>query len=172
MKTTYEQAIALQAAWVSAGHAPDICCCCGARVPDGVQGCYKLFSEVAVAGPALGAPPAAGIYRLNAHTLQHPEIHGKTNNAAHLVWLCWVFEFGGDTNAPSGPPWWRRARRGEVVELAAPTARGALTVADVARATDPAEYLALTEAWARTVYAAWHAHHGWAKRAVERQWSP
>ena len=114
----------------------------------------------------------AGIYRLNAHTLQHPEIHGKTNNAAHLVWLCWVFEFGGDTNAPSGPPWWRRARRGEVVELAAPTARGALTVADVARATDPAEYLALTEAWARTVYAAWHAHHGWAKRAVERQWSP
>ncbi len=36
MKTSYQQAIALQEQWTQAGHPADICRCCGAQVPDPV----------------------------------------------------------------------------------------------------------------------------------------
>jgi len=172
MKTSYQQAIALQQEWVRAGYDADICRCCGAHVPNGVQGCFELYSELAVRPTAQAAPLAASTYRVNAHALQHPEIHGKTNNAAHLLWLCWLFEFGGDASLPGGPPWWRRGARGEVPVLSAPEIRGAITVVDVAQATSPDEHLRLSEQWARSVYNAWRMHHDWARREVQRRWAP
>jgi hypothetical protein len=172
MKTSYQQAVALQEAWAQAGHPPDICHCCGAHVLNGVQGCFELYTELSVSAVAQAAPLAASTYRVNAHALQHPEIHGKTNNAAHLLWLCWLFEFDGDASVPGGPPWWRRAGRGDVPMLVAPEVRGGLTVVDVAQATSPEEHLRLAERWARAVYGAWQAHHGWARREVQRQWAP
>ncbi|HEY3227933.1 MAG TPA: DUF5946 family protein [Roseiflexaceae bacterium] len=173
MKTSYEQAVTLQEQWTQAGHPPDICRCCGAHVPNGVQGCFELYTQLSVQPVAQAAPPAASTYRVNAHALQHPEIHGKTNNAAHLLWLCWLFEYDGDADLPGGPPWWQRnPKRSEVPTLVAPDFRGALTVVDVARAPSPNEHLMLAEQWARAVYHAWQAHHDWARREIQRRWAP
>ncbi|MFO1372958.1 MAG: DUF5946 family protein [Candidatus Competibacteraceae bacterium] len=83
MKTSYQQAIALQQEWVRAGHDADICRCYGAHVPNGVQGCFELYTELAMRPTAQAAPLAASTYRVNAHALQHPEIHGKTTDAVH-----------------------------------------------------------------------------------------
>ena len=51
---------------------------------------------------AQAAPLAASTYRVNAHGLPHAEIHGKTNNATHPLWLYCLFEFGGDASLPGG----------------------------------------------------------------------
>jgi hypothetical protein len=172
MKTSYEQTVILQEEWTQAGHPPDTCRCCGAQILNGVQGCFELYTQLSVQPIIQAAPLNASTYRVNAHALQHPEIHGKTNNAAHLLWLCWLFEYGGDAALAGGPPWWRRAARSEVPALAAPAFRGALTVVDVASATTPADHLRLAEQWARAVYDAWQAHHDWARREIQRQWAP
>ena len=128
MTTRYRQTIALQQQGVRPGHDAHICRCGGAHVPNGVQGCFELYTELAVRPVAQAASLAASTYRVNAHALQHPEIHGKTNNATHPLWLYGLFEFGGDASLPGGPPWRRRDARSEVPVRSAPEERGAITV--------------------------------------------
>jgi hypothetical protein len=167
MKESYEKAIALYETAARA-HAPtDRCQCCGALVAEGVKGCWELYSQLL--GRAYGDQRYGGatFYGVDAHALQHPELHGKKNNAAHLLRLCWVFE--RDAHATSGavPAWWQRyLARSDVPLLAPPRGRGSITVADVAGAASPEEYAALMRRWAEDVYAAWAAHHGWARREL------
>ncbi len=64
------------------------CQCCGAQTSRGIHECLELFS--------LGfnyidySKPENYIYRflsVDAHTLQHPEVHGRWNNHFHLTRL-------------------------------------------------------------------------------------
>ena len=86
-------AIQLYEEAVRAGAPKDVCSCCGASIAEGVKGCFELFSEVGIRGqnqPGYGN----SFYGVDPHALQHPEIHGKKNNAAHLLRLHWIFEHG------------------------------------------------------------------------------
>jgi hypothetical protein len=86
MKETYLVAIKLYKDAVRAGAPTDTCSCCGAPIREGVKGCFALFSEVNIRGYSQ-AGYGNSFYGVDAHALQHPEIHGKKNNAAHLLRL-------------------------------------------------------------------------------------
>ncbi len=169
MKETYQIAITLYEAAVDAGAPRNICHCCGGQVNEGVKGCFELFSELCARGYTDPHYGAATFYGVDAHALQHPEIHGKKNNAAHLLRLHWIFERGAYMHSGVVPAWWQQYLQcGDVPLLTPPTQRGTITVVEVARAQTPQAYATLMQQWARTVYDAWHTHHAWARRELAR----
>jgi hypothetical protein len=169
MKETYLIAIKLYEAAINAGSPLDHCQYCGARINDGVKGCFELFSELCARGYTNAQFGVATFYGVDAHALQHPELHGKKNNAAHLLRLHWIFERSMYTHAGVVPKWWQQyLQRRDVPLLAPPTPRGTLTVVDVASATTTQEYANRMQDWARSVYDAWHVHHAWARRELAR----
>ena len=169
MKDSYLIAIQLYEAAVQAGAPPDVCQCCGARVAQGLKGCFELFATLGVRGyedPAWNAP---FFYGVDAHALQHPEVHGKKNNAAHLLRLHWIFAHDMHAQAGTVPRWWQHyLAHAAIPLLEPPAARGAVTGVDVAAAATPEEYAALLRAWAESVYLAWGSHHDWARRELAR----
>jgi hypothetical protein len=169
MKETYQIAIELYEGAVHAGAPSDICHLCSARVNEGVKGCFELFSELCALGYTNSQYGAVTFYGVDAHALQHPEIHGKKNNAAHLLRLHWIFARGAYTQSGVVPTWWQQyLQRRDVPRLAPPTRRGTITVTEVAGAQSPQAYADLMQQWAHNVYDAWHMHHEWARRALAR----
>lgn len=169
MKETYQVAIKLYEEALKGGAPTDSCSLCNAPVDQGVKGCFELFSELCARGYTDTRYGAATFYGVDAHALQHPEIHGKKNNAAHLLRLHWIFERGAYAHSGSIPKWWQHyLQRRDVPLLAPPTSRGQLTVVDVASATTVQEYTDRMEEWARSVYSAWYAYHAWARRELAR----
>ncbi len=167
MKDTYLVAIQLYQEAIRAGASPDYCQCCGAAVAEGVQGCWQLYAGLSER--SYGDPTYAGatFYGVDAHALQHPEIHGKKNNAAHLLRLHWIFTRNAHAYANTVPRWWQAYLNGSVVPiLDPPSARGDITVVQVAAAESAAAYAAALQAWAKSVYAAWAIHHGWAEETL------
>lgn len=169
MKDSYQIAIQLYQAAIEAGLPADVCHCCGARVEAGLQGCFELFSEVCVLGYSDPRYSGATFYGVDAHALQHPEIHGKKNNAAHLLRLSWIFEYKEYGRSGTVPKWWQEyTQRSDLPYLEPPQARGELTVVDVAGAKTPQAHAELMQQWALSVYQAWHTHHAWAQRELSR----
>jgi hypothetical protein len=169
MKDSYLIAIQLYEDAVKAGAPPDLCQCCGAPVAEGLKGCFELFAALGARGYNDPAWTAPFFYGVDAHALQHPEVHGKKNNAAHLLRLHWIFAHDAHAQAGTVPRWWQRyLAHYAVPRLEPPAARGALTVVDVAAAAFPEEYTVLLRAWAESVYQAWSAHHDWARRELAR----
>ena len=121
VKKSYQIATRLYKQAVQAGNPPDTCHLCQAPVNEGVRGCFELFSSLLILphnDPAYGG---ANFYGVDAHALQHPEIHGKKNNAAHLLRLCWVFEHGKESSGNTLPKWWQHhLKRAEVPDLIEP----------------------------------------------------
>ncbi|NJN98112.1 MAG: hypothetical protein HC875_30525 [Anaerolineales bacterium] len=172
MKDSYLIATQLYQESVAAGLPADVCHCCGASVKAGVKGCFELFAEVCALGYSDPRYSAATFYGVDAHALQHPEIHGKKNNAAHLLRLCWIFETGQFEHSGVSPHWWQTyLQRGDIPLLTPPAERGHLTVVDVSAALTPAEHAQLMQQWALSVYQAWHSHHDWAKRELKKIFS-
>lgn len=169
MKDSYLLAIQLYEEALKAGAPPDVCQCCGARVAEGLKGCFELFAELGLRrynDPA-GDPPF--FYGVDAHALQHPEVHGKKNNAADLLRLHWIFAHDAHAHAGTVPRWWQHyLAHYDVPRLEPPVARGDVTVVDVAAAATPDEYTVLLRAWAEAVYQAWSLHHDWARRELAR----
>ena len=171
MKKTNLVAIELYEQAVAAGAPPDVCQLCGAHVRDGLKGCWELISELFIRAYPDGLIGGMGFLGGDAHALQHPEIHGKKNNAAHLLHLCWIFEYGQEAQAGIVPRWWQQYLQGNnnaIPRLDPPQDRGRVTVADVAAAPSAHEAAVLMETWGRAVYAAWHPHHAWARRELVR----
>lgn len=165
MKETYLVASKLYEDHSRAGVPKGICGCCGASVQEGVKGCFALSSEVNIRGynqPGYGN----SFYGVDAHALQHPEIHGKKNNAAHLMRLHWIFEQGGERDASTVPKWRQTwLDQGDIPLLEPPTLRGNLTVVDVVTATSAQEHNDMMKQWAFSVYEAWNVHHEWVRQA-------
>ena len=144
------------------------CTGCGARVPGGTQGCWKLLHQVLAleySDPAFGA---VNLLAVDAHALQHPEDHGVKNNAFHLIRLCWLLEHGGDPAIGQGPRWLQAQFDGtpELPILEPPVDRGQVTIADVHGAASADEHAARVYRWARSVWQAWSAHHEWAQGSI------
>ena len=141
MKDSYLLAIQLAKVNQEPEAPLDVCQCCGA-VGRGPKMLRRLFAELGLRGyddPIWNAP---FFYGVDAHALQHPEVHGKKNNAAHLLRLHWIFAHDAHAQAGTVPRWWQHYLAQYDVPLLPPTARGAITMVDVAAATSPEEYAA------------------------------
>src|SRR5947199_7156044 len=109
--------------------------CRDALVAQSCKGCceaYAVLSERAYGDPVIYA---AHFYGVDAHALQHPEIHGRKNNAAHLLRLHWLFAHHAEAHVGTVPRWWQHyLDTGDVPILDSPTDRGSITVIDVLNA--------------------------------------
>jgi len=140
------------------------CTRCGATVPGGTEGCWKLFQEVLAleySDPAYGP---VHLLTVDAHALQHPEDHGPRSNAFHLLRLCMLLEYGGDPRIGHNPKWFQAQIDGnrKAPYLEPPAGRGKVTIAHVHGAASPEEHAERVYGWARSVWEAWSDHHDWA----------
>jgi hypothetical protein len=89
--------------------------------------------------------------------VQHPEQYCASfkSLAAHLGHLCWSLEYGGSRAVPSEPIRRWVESHPQLMRPPLPSARGAMTIGDVARASSAEEHHQAVEEWAR---AAWEAY--------------
>jgi hypothetical protein len=171
MKTSYQLAMQQHDQAVAAGCARDVCHCCSARVREGLKGCFELFLERCTLGYAPPEYRQAMFYGVDAHALQHPEIHGRKSIAGHLLRLHWIFEHGEHARVGRVPQWWQQYLECEEIQyLEPPKLRGAVTVTDevLVAAETAREHAAAMQYWAWSVYQAWHEHHEWAAETLAR----
>lgn len=144
------------------------CQLCGAPIPGGIHACVALFNM----GFEQLDYSQRGNYRyrflsVDAHTLQHPEIHGRWNNHFHLTRLHLVFYYGVTWDYSISPllssflNTYKASRTEEYLMPPPIGARGALNTAIfIDQSRDASACRALVEAWAQGVYQAWETHHG------------
>lgn len=104
------------------------------------------------------------VHRLtvDAYAAQHPGSPSPQTIQSihlHLVSLCLVLEEG--VCAAEATRVLARGTRlkSELRWLEPPPTRGAVTVAEVARATSAASHASAVRGWAESVWTAWHEHH-------------
>ena len=150
------------------------CQFCGAAVTGGVEACLQLASAGEPGDHAASWQSGTLFLAVDAHALQHAEIHGPWNNAIHLLRqhlmlereIAWQYEKTPLLSAFLKD--YRQRPTAKIPTSPPPGQRGALTTADVTRATTPDEHRALVHQWAEAVYAAFAPDHPWAReRAAE-----
>lgn len=147
------------------------CQFCGAAVACGVEQCLDLFASLSALLRAERAYAEVHLFSVDAHALQHPEIHGTLNNHVHLLSLCLMLERQASsamgTRKPAVEKFLALGRQWPSLDPPPAGRRGSLTVADVVAA--PAEQRpALARLWAGQVWEAWAAHQPWARRTLDR----
>lgn len=135
------------------------CPACGAPL-GGRAGCQAAFDALSAA--SWTSPARGSVHHLlvDAYCMQHPEDYCRSakSYAAHLAGLCCGVESGGDSRLYWTIARWLDGAR-ELTKPAVPSARGMVTVADAAGATNDAAYAAHVRVWARAVWAAYSPQH-------------
>lgn len=143
------------------------CQFCGAETSRGVHECVEIFT--------LGfhqidySKKENHIYRflgVDAHTLQHPEIHGRWNNHFHLLRLHLIFNYELKWNYQLSPKLsdhlnqYKAKHQDEFLNPPEITKRGRITTLDILKNTsNEIECKEMIEKWAKEVYQAWNKYH-------------
>ena len=155
------------------------CIGCGALVPtiegpthrymESSPGCWQVYGEVLsreYADPSFGA-----LHRLtvDSYAVQHPgrpSVQTIQSVCLHLVSLHLVLERGLAASYATRVMGTLTRAKERFVWLSPPASLGAVTVADVAGATEPSQHEERVRAWAESAWSAWAKHHeavrGWA----------
>lgn len=143
------------------------CQFCGAATKRGVHECVEIFS--------LGfqqidySKVENHIYRflsVDAHTLQHPEIHGRWNNHFHLTRLHLILRDQVKWSYNLSPKLsdhlnkYKAQNKDEVLDPPAVLQRGSITTTDVAEhSTNEDDCKKMIRAWGSEVHKTWSKHH-------------
>lgn len=143
------------------------CQFCGANTKRGVHECLEIFN--------LGFQKIDfsnlenHIYRfliVDAHTLQHPEIHGRWNNHFHLSRLHLIFKYDFKWTYQDSPKLsdclnkYKANKPHEYLIPAEVLKRGSITSSDViAIASKEKDCKVLIKQWALEVYENWNKYH-------------
>ncbi|MEQ8627163.1 MAG: DUF5946 family protein [Ekhidna sp.] len=143
------------------------CQFCGAATTRGVHECVEIFS--------LGFQQIDysrienHLYRflsVDAHTLQHPEIHGRWNNHFHLTRLYLIFNHKVKWRYELSPRLsdhlnkYKAHHKDELLNPPKILSRGDLTSTDVlSSSTNEEKCRDMIMKWAKEVYHAWSEHH-------------
>ncbi len=119
--------------------------------------------------PGLAPSYASTRQSIDVYCLQHPERYcvSAKSLAAHLTGLAWAIEHEGTESGLRMLQRWLNART-DLVKPPIPSARGRLTVADIAGVTDRAAYAAALERWSRSTWEAYAALHATAREWIDR----
>ncbi len=102
---------------------------------------------------------------VDAHALQHPEIHGRWSNHFHLTRLNLIFEKEVIWDYKKSPQLsnylnnYKLNRPNELLNIPKPLERGSITAKDLKEAKTANECEALIRKWAEEVYNAWSVNH-------------
>lgn len=102
---------------------------------------------------------------VDAHALQHPEIHGRWSNHFHLTRLHLIFDKGIKWDYKKSPLLsdclneYKSGRPNEFLVPPNPMERGNMTAKDVVKAITANECVELVRNWAKEVYDAWSLNH-------------
>jgi hypothetical protein len=126
--------------------------------------CWAMYGEVLAreyAGPGL----FQAVHRLTVDTyaVQHPgqeSARSIQSVAVHLMSLCTLFEEDADAECALGMIREGVKAKGRYTWLVPPPNLGALTVADVWKATESSGREKSVREWASSVWAAWAPYHG------------
>tara|TARA_R110002072_G_scaffold74671_5_gene176666 strand:- start:395 stop:931 length:537 start_codon:yes stop_codon:yes gene_type:complete len=143
------------------------CQFCNAQTERGIHECLEIFN--------LGfqqidfSNPKNHIYRffiVDAHTLQHPEIHGRWNNHFHLSRLHLILEYNFNWSYQHSPQLsnylkkYKLQNKNEVLSPPPLLKRGEInSLMVLEKAIDEAKTKEYVIAWAKAVYLAWKDHH-------------
>jgi hypothetical protein len=145
-----------------------VCQFCGSHVTGGVYECFDIFYKI-VGEAAIPVDTRADVQLIivDAHALQHSEVHGIRNNNYHLLRLLGIYEYhmssriGADYTflSPVLDP------RVSVMRLESPLVgnRGYMTISDIVE-TKNNETI---KKWGQEVLNAWSEYEDWA----EKEWS-
>ena len=143
------------------------CQFCGANTQRGIHECLEIFN---LGFQLINFSNAENhIYRffiVDAHTLQHSEIHGRWNNHFHLSRLHLIFKYHIQWTyklSPKLSDYLNKYKVNKQDEYLIPPpvlARGELTTTDIlGKSTNEAECKTLIQKWAKEVYEKWNKYH-------------
>lgn len=143
------------------------CQFCGARTERGVHECVEIFN--------LGfqhidySNPYNHVYRfisVDAHTLQHPELHGPWNNHFHLTRQRLMFHYEVQWNYKLSPllsdhlNGYKLGNKEEVLTPPRVLQRGNMTTTDILKnSSNETSCQELIRNWGIEVYETWHHCH-------------
>ncbi len=110
---------------------------------------------------------------VDAHALQHPEIHGRWSNHFHLTRLYLLLEKNQKWDYKLSPLLsdylneYKSNKANEFLAIPLPLERGSVTSIDMNKATTTEECIELVKNWANEVYSAWSANHALASPIAE-----
>jgi Family of unknown function (DUF5946) len=102
---------------------------------------------------------------VDAHALQHPEIHGRWSNHFHLTRLNLVLEKKVVWDYKKSPLLsdylnvYKSSRPNEILVSPLPLERGKMTATDFIKVTTAEEGVESIQKWAEEVYQAWQLNH-------------
>ena len=143
------------------------CQFCGADTKRGIHECLEIFN-LSFQGIEYARPehPIFRFLVVDAHALQHPEIHGRWSNHFHLTRLHLIFKFDVKWTYNASPALSDHLSRYKVHKQdehwLPPKAldRGSITSTDVLKnATFGDGNKELVIDWAKEVYSKWDTHH-------------
>ena len=144
------------------------CQFCGADVSNGVKECVDIFNNKLE--PSIDFyNPKNLIYKflsVDAHTLQHPEIHGRWNNHLHLTRLHLILKhqinwtYKSSTILSKCLDKYKQAHLDEYLIPPKPSERGTLTITDIIKhSKNEKKFKEMIKKWAMEVYKSWNKHH-------------
>lgn len=147
------------------------CQFCGAKTKRGIHECLEIFN-LGFQGIDFSSPEHH-IFRfliVDAHTLQHPEIHGRWNNHFHLTRLHLIFRYQVNWTYQLSPKLSDHLNRYKMKHpneyLTPPPAlyRGTITTTDV---QDSKDVKKIVMQWAQEVYSVYQDHHNIVDRIAQ-----
>ena len=143
------------------------CQFCGANVERGIHECLEIFN---IGFQKIDFSDSKNhIYRfliVDAHTLQHPEIHGRWNNHFHLSRLHLIFKYNVNWTYQLSPKLsdhlnrYKAKNQNERLTPPEVLKRGKITTTDVReKANNEADCKNMIIQWAQEVYEVWHEYH-------------
>lgn len=147
------------------------CQFCGSRVTGGVYQCFDVFHQiVGEASNPNDVRAAVQLIIVDAHALQHFEVHGVRNNNFHLLRLLGIYEHEMSSRIGTDYSFLSPILdlNISVPHLESPIAgnRGTLTITDVYEAIDNSHSVEAVKNWGQDVFKAWGAYKDWA----EEEW--
>ncbi len=143
------------------------CQFCGAKTKRGIHECIEIFNVgFQDVDFAKSENHIYRFYIVDAHTLQHSEIHGRWSNHFHLSRLHLIFKYKVRWTYKLSPLLsehlnkYKLKHANEVLQSPPVNQRGDLTSASVLEQMgDESQLKNVIENWAREVYQVWANHH-------------
>ncbi|MEM7184118.1 MAG: DUF5946 family protein [Spirochaetota bacterium] len=147
------------------------CQFCRAPLQEGVSECVAIAANIThKINHADGIKNKTIFLCVDAHTLQHTEIHGRWSNHFHLSRLQLILNRKIQWNYELSPllsrtiDEYKKAHPEERILAPKIGQRGLLTVYDILNAKEEREYIELVNQWAKAVYDSYANGHGIAEK--------